>query len=124
LEIERKIVNVQGLQPTLAQMGILLANNGDFQTAITYGNALPKTSERGGTNSAQNLTAQGQIVCKSIEGVAFADRDFGDEFQNCGANATPLRACGDKSLLLTYNAILGFYLQRRPRADVFCDRIR
>jgi hypothetical protein len=40
--------------------------------------------------SARNFATQGQIVCKSKEGLAFADRDFCDEFKNCGANATPL----------------------------------
>ena len=35
---------------------------------------------------------------KSTEGAAFADRDFCDEFKNCGANATPLRICCDKSM--------------------------
>ena len=36
---------------------------------------------------------QGQIVCESIEGRAFANGDVCDEFANCGANALPLR-CG------------------------------
>jgi hypothetical protein len=33
---------------------------------------------------------QGQFIGESGEGEAFADRDFGEEFGNCGANASPL----------------------------------
>jgi tetratricopeptide (TPR) repeat protein len=36
LEIKDRIGNVQGKAATLAMMGYLLANNGDFQTAISY----------------------------------------------------------------------------------------
>ena len=36
LEIKERIGNVQGKAMTLANMGDLLASNGDFQTAISY----------------------------------------------------------------------------------------
>nr|WP_223807459.1 tetratricopeptide repeat protein [Pseudanabaena sp. UWO311] len=36
LEIKERIGDVQGKAATLANMGVLSANNGDFQTAISY----------------------------------------------------------------------------------------
>ncbi|MFN8970907.1 MAG: tetratricopeptide repeat protein [Pseudanabaena sp.] len=36
MEINERIGNVQTKANTLANMGVLLANNGDFQTAISY----------------------------------------------------------------------------------------
>lgn len=40
---------------------------------------------------AQNLKPQGQFVCESEEGLAFAHRGFGGEVRDSGANAKPLR---------------------------------
>ncbi len=36
MEIHERIGDVGGKAPTLANMGVLSANNGDFQTAISY----------------------------------------------------------------------------------------
>ncbi|WP_411729457.1 hypothetical protein [Pseudanabaena sp. UWO311] len=36
MEIKERIGDVQGKAATLANMGVLSANNGDFQTAISY----------------------------------------------------------------------------------------
>jgi hypothetical protein len=37
------------------------------------------------------LATLGKIVDQSLEGVAFADRDYCNEFEDCSANAMPLQ---------------------------------
>ncbi len=38
-----------------------------------------------------NLATQGQFIGESAKGSAFAYRDDGREYKNCGANDQPLR---------------------------------
>jgi hypothetical protein len=59
---------------------------------------------------------QGQFIGESGEGEVFADRDFGEEFGNCDANASPLSLlnnfiCISKSIdhpMLSLKFVSGF----------------
>jgi hypothetical protein len=53
-----------------------------------------------------NLTTQGQFICESEEGKAFAYRDFCEEFEYCGANALPLQIGGKTTTKSTKTANL------------------
>ena len=69
-----------------------------------------------GECSAQNLPTQGQFICKSKEGRAFAYKDFGDNLQ-----ISAQMLCPYSSILW---GILGFMsiIQKEILLKLWCDR--